>query len=242
MAEDGKCPSSFECGSLGTIRFPFTNQQHPRCGVLAINGCDDPNPDAPKTIQLTNTSPRFYVLYVELRTITIKDINLTNYLRTKSCKTFSNNISVPQSPSTSPLGSLYMKYNITLFRCNKSLTLNLPRRFHNYRECPDYNIYYGLPNVEIPKGYRWPTNLTECSNIQLSLKDESDTNDPFSFLYDEMQLEVLLSEDCAKCVQHQTGQCQLDSQGEFSCVRGGISRVVKKMILALALGNVIDCS
>ncbi|MED6214237.1 hypothetical protein PIB30_100985 [Stylosanthes scabra] len=217
--ENVKCPSSFECGSLGTIRFPFTNQHHPRCGVLAIHGCDDPNPDAPKFIQPTNTSPRFDVLYVEPHTITIKDTNITPYLGTKSCKTFSNNVSVPQSPSTSPLGSLYIKYNITLFRCNKSLTLNLPRRFYNYRKCPEYNIYYGPPNEEIPKGFRWPTNLTACSNIQLPLRDESDSNDPFSFLYDEMQVEVLLSEDCANCVQHQRGQCQLDAQAKFFCAR-----------------------
>ncbi|XLT10954.1 hypothetical protein HN51_056747 [Arachis hypogaea] len=223
MADDGECPSSFQCGSFGTIKFPFTDSRHPHCGVMPIHGCDDPNPDALKTIQLTNTTT-FTVLYVEPHTITIKDINLYYYLRSKSCKTFSNNITLPRIP-TSPLGSFYIKYNITLFRCNKSLTLNLPRRFHNYRVCPDYNIYYGPPNEEIPKGFQWPTNLTACSNIQLPLKDESDTSDPFSFLSDEMQLEVLLSDDCANCVQHQSGQCQLDTQGKFYCAKSPNSLV-----------------
>ncbi|XP_057732385.1 LEAF RUST 10 DISEASE-RESISTANCE LOCUS RECEPTOR-LIKE PROTEIN KINASE-like 2.1 isoform X2 [Arachis stenosperma] len=109
--------------------------------------------------------------------------------------------------------------------------------FHNYRVCPEYNIYYGPPTEEIPKGFQWPTNLTECSNIQLPLKDESDTSHPFPFVSDEMQLEVLLSDDWAKRVKHQRGQCQLDTQGKFYCAGSSSStnRLVKKMGLALAL-------
>ncbi|XP_052110691.1 LEAF RUST 10 DISEASE-RESISTANCE LOCUS RECEPTOR-LIKE PROTEIN KINASE-like 2.1 [Arachis duranensis] len=52
-----------------------------------------------------------------------------------------------------------------------------------------------------------------------------------------MELEALLSDDCAKCVQHQSGRCQLDTQGKFYCATGSSStnRLVKKMGLALAL-------
>ena len=217
-AQDGKCPSSFECGQLGTIKFPFTNTQNPHCGILAIHGCDDPK--APKSIQLSNTpTRRFNVVYVESLTITIIDEILRELLLSKSCESFSNNFTLPPSPS-SPFGSLYFKYNITLFRCNHSLSVALPKNFHNYTKCPGYNICYGPPRIGDPPNFKGPTSLTACSKVQLALKDESNRSDPFSFLSDEMLMEVQLSDACSKCIDHKRGQCQLDSQGKLYCVRG----------------------
>ena len=211
IAHVEKCPSSFECGYLGTIRFPFTISQRPHCGVLAIHGCDDQNPDAPNSIRLSNTR---HVLYVESHTIAIKDEILQSYLRSKSCKIFSNNYTLPPS---SPLGSVrVMNDNITLFRCNHSLNVTLRQNNYNYTKCPEYNVYYSPQNIGRL------SSLTPCSKIQLTRKDESDTTttDPFSLLSDEIFMEIQLSDDCRKCIDRERGQCQLDSQGKFYCVRG----------------------
>ncbi|KAK7280448.1 hypothetical protein RJT34_25512 [Clitoria ternatea] len=62
IAEDGKnCPSSFTCGFLDEIKFPFTDTQHPHCGLLAISGCNGSDPYAPKSVQLSH-SFNFYSL------------------------------------------------------------------------------------------------------------------------------------------------------------------------------------
>ena len=218
IAQDGKCPSSFECGNLGTINFPFTNTQRPNCGVLAIHGCDDPNPEALKSIQLTNAPiGRFHVLYVnDNNTLVIRDETQRNNLRSKSCKAFSNNYTLPPS---SPLGSVHVVNNKTLFRCNHSLHIILPPNVYNYRKCPEYNIYYGPP-IGNPQGFKLLSSLTSCSKIQLALKDESDTTDPFSFISDNILMEVQLSEDCKRCIHQEKGQCQLHKQGKFYCIRG----------------------
>ncbi|XP_061336774.1 LEAF RUST 10 DISEASE-RESISTANCE LOCUS RECEPTOR-LIKE PROTEIN KINASE-like 2.5 [Gastrolobium bilobum] len=215
-AHDGKCPPSFECGYLGQISFPFTITQRQDCGVLAIHGCDLKDPTAPKTIQLSNTTTtttRFpIVTSVDSKTITIADDVLRKNLLSKSCKTF-NNYTLPP---TSPLASFYIKYNITMFRCNHSLTLTIPK-FYNYSNCSDYNIYYYIPlNTAKAPGFKLPSSLAPCSTIQLPVRDQS-TSDPFDFLSPQVLIQVELSDDCHKCHRSQRGQCQLNNEGKFYC-------------------------
>ncbi|GMP58956.1 hypothetical protein CsSME_00022432 [Camellia sinensis var. sinensis] len=31
------CPQSFNCGKLGPIKFPFSNDTYPRCGLCTVN-------------------------------------------------------------------------------------------------------------------------------------------------------------------------------------------------------------
>ncbi|XP_061357746.1 LEAF RUST 10 DISEASE-RESISTANCE LOCUS RECEPTOR-LIKE PROTEIN KINASE-like 1.1 isoform X2 [Gastrolobium bilobum] len=226
-AHDGKCPPSFECGYLGQISFPFTITQRQDCGVLAIHGCDLKDPTAPKTIQLSNTTTttttRFpIVTSVDSKTITIADDVLRKNLHSKSCKTF-NNYSLPP---TSPLGSFYIKYNITMFRCNHSLTVTIPK-FYNYSNCSDYNIYYYIPlNTAKAPGFKLPSSLAPCSTIQLPVRDQS-TSDPFDFLSPQVLIQVELSDDCQKCHRHQRGQCQLNNEGKFYCLKGiGLSGII----------------
>ncbi|GAU14788.1 hypothetical protein TSUD_50000 [Trifolium subterraneum] len=60
------CPNSFDCGNLGLIKYPFTTVGFPNCGVLAIQGCDDINNTASKTIQLTNGGRHFQFQLMKL--------------------------------------------------------------------------------------------------------------------------------------------------------------------------------
>ncbi|KAK7280443.1 hypothetical protein RJT34_25507 [Clitoria ternatea] len=227
-AEDRKCPPSFDCGIVGEIKFPFTTTQQRHCGLLAIGGCEDPI--APKTIQLSNSTLK--VLRVEPRTIAIKDEGQQHYLRNRSCGAFSNNFT--QMPHASPLASFYLKYNITLFRCKHSLNFTLPKTFHNYSTCHEYNIYYWLPNTEVPLGFKWPESLASCSKIHLAVSDDS-TRDPFEFLSDIISIEVQLSGDCEKCL-HGSGQCQLDLQGKLFCAKAEHKSLAWKLGAGIGIG------
>ncbi|KAL2324121.1 hypothetical protein Fmac_023179 [Flemingia macrophylla] len=230
-AQDGNCPPTFDCGFLGLIKFPFTTTQQPHCGLLAIRGCEQHDPYAPKTIQLNILTPTFYsVLQVEPRTIVIRDDVQYQYLKTKNnCKTFTNNFTLPQ---TSPLASFRIKYNITIFRCNRSLKPTLPNYFYKYSRCPSYDIYYGNPNTETPLGFKWPSSLTPCSTIQLAVEGKS-TNNPFEFLSPSYAIEIQLSDACESCLRHGKGQCFLDSKAKFYCAKENKSLAWK---LALGIG------
>ncbi|KAG4394873.1 hypothetical protein GLYMA_20G119300v4 [Glycine max] len=57
------CPDSFDCGTLGTFSFPFTTVERHNCGVLAIQGCNDPNQTSVKYVQLNNKGKPFQVTH-----------------------------------------------------------------------------------------------------------------------------------------------------------------------------------
>ncbi|KAK7357762.1 hypothetical protein VNO80_17058 [Phaseolus coccineus] len=232
--QTGKCPPSLDCGLLGQIQFPFTTTEQPHCGLLAIHGCQH-DPSAPKTLQLgtSTTSTSYSVLKVEPRTIVFADDEQERYLRNKSCKAFSKNVTLPH---TSPLASFRIKYNISIFRCNHSLKPSLPNYFHNYPNCsPEYDIFYAHPNTLSYTGFQWPSSLAPCSAIQLPLEGVP-SEDPFQFLTGNIVVEVQLSHECERCLDGK-GQCLLDTKGEFNCTTAsaGSRSWVVKMVLALAL-------
>ena len=215
-AQDGGCPTSFSCGYLGQITFPFTVIQHPHCGALAIRGCNDTT--APKSIQLGSPPSKqfFNVTYLEGDTITITDNEAhRKNLLSKNCRAF-HNLSVPP---TSPLASFYIKFNITMFKCNRSLRVNPPKSFRNYTNCSGYDIYYELQNIVRPPPFKVPNSLAQCTQCQAAIRD-SPTDDPFEFLSPQNAIVVQLSDDCKKCLYHQGGRCQLDIQGKFHCDQG----------------------
>lgn len=190
--------------------------QHPQCGALAILGCDNKNTNAPKIIQLGSPPSKqfFTVTYVEPDAITIAENEAQRKkLQSKNCQAF-HNFTVPP---TSPLASFYNKYNITMFKCNHSLSVIPPKPFYNYTNCPGYSIYYGLQNSA--GNFKVPSSLAQCTVYQVAIRD-SPTDDPFDFLSPEFQIQVQLSDDCNKCLRHRGGQCQLDIHKNFYCAKG----------------------
>lgn len=216
--DDGKCSPSFNCGYLGLIKFPFTTTKQPHCGLLAIHDCEQHYQHAPRTVQLSNsTSKQYTVLQIEPRTIIITDDEQDHYLRNKSCKTFSNNFTLHHN---TPLASFYIKYNITIFRCNHSLRGSLHEGFNKYSNCShQYHIYYGYPNTETPLDSKWPRSLAPCSTIQLATQATS-TVDPFQFLSGNIAIEVQLTDDCERCLLDGKPQCSLDTEGKLNCAKG----------------------
>ncbi|KAK2405272.1 LEAF RUST 10 DISEASE-RESISTANCE LOCUS RECEPTOR-LIKE PROTEIN KINASE 1.1 [Trifolium repens] len=238
-AQDGRCPTSFSCGNLGQITFPFTVTESPHCGILAISGCDNNGIASPKTIQLGKppSNQSFIVTYVDHDTITVEDVALREKLQLKDCQAFNNFV----VPPTSPLASFYIKYNTTMFKCNHSLNITLHGNFsfYKYTNCSGYNLYYDLLNSVRPRGFKVPSSLAQCTQCQVAIRDFP-TTDPFEFVSPEISIEVQLSDDCNKCLRHQGGQCQLDNQGKFFCAQvAEAKRLAWKLGLGIGLLVVI---
>ncbi|RHN82398.1 putative glycerophosphodiester phosphodiesterase, protein kinase RLK-Pelle-LRK10L-2 family [Medicago truncatula] len=231
-AQDGGCPTSFSCGYLGQITFPFTVTQYPHCGILAISGCDQKNTSAPNSIQLGKMPSKqsLIVTYVEGNTITVSDETQQKYLLSKKCQAFHN---YPVPPTT-PLGSFYIKFNITMFKCNRSLKVTPPKSFQNYANCSGYDIYYDLQNIVRPPPFKVPNSLAQCTQCQAAVRDMPN-DDPFEFLSPQISIVVQLSDDCNQCLHHQGGRCRLDIQGKFHCAEGNRGWFVKMLILGVGV-------
>ncbi|KAK2405283.1 LEAF RUST 10 DISEASE-RESISTANCE LOCUS RECEPTOR-LIKE PROTEIN KINASE 2.5 [Trifolium repens] len=232
--DDGRCPTSFSCGELGNITFPFTVRQHPHCGILAISGCDHKNTSSPKTIQLgkTPSEQSLIVTYVDGYITTVTEEAQRKNLLSKKCEAFHN---FPLPPS-SPLGSFYMKYNtITMFKCNHSLSITTPKLFVKYTNtnCSGFNIYYDPQNADKPPGFKVPNSLAKCTMFHVAIRDVP-TSDPFYFRSPETSIEVQLSGDCNKCFRHRGGQCQL-VHGKFHCSQGSRNWFVKALVLGVGV-------
>ncbi|KAK7269798.1 hypothetical protein RIF29_22534 [Crotalaria pallida] len=146
------------------------------------------------------------------KVITLSDEEFHKRLDNKTCDILKNNYTLPPP---SPLVSMYIKYNVTLFHCKHNLNIKPPARYYRY-SCNDYDIYYdnvlSSPNITEVHNFFSP-----CSVLQLPSKDITDTTDIKSFVSSQLALEVVLSDDCAECCIDRGGLCQLDSNKKFSC-------------------------
>ncbi|XP_028768280.1 uncharacterized protein LOC114725875 [Neltuma alba] len=118
---DDKCPPSFDCGNLGSLRFPFTKHEQTHCGLFAVRGCDGPSLN--KTIQLQKNGRTLQLTNVvqqEKLIITVFDPD-----RHRTCDVASNcNMLFPQN---SPLASFRFEHNVeSLFRCKHDLHFRPP--------------------------------------------------------------------------------------------------------------------
>ncbi|XP_020225288.1 LEAF RUST 10 DISEASE-RESISTANCE LOCUS RECEPTOR-LIKE PROTEIN KINASE-like 1.1 [Cajanus cajan] len=233
------CPHSFTCGHLGTFYYPFTKAEQPHCGLLPIHDCD--NPHSPIiTIQLEKNGKNLELNGItQQNAISILDEDFHKSLQQNTCGTLNNNYSLP---SPSPLYSIYIKYNVTLFRCKQGLKINQPPKHYLKYPCHgyEYDIYYdSLPS---PNNEEAHNLFSSCSVFQLPSKDKTDTKDILSFVTAEMVLQVLLSNDCDECYNHRGGQCRLDSNQKFYCDTGSKKSKDKILKLKLILGLVTGLS
>ncbi|KRG90889.1 hypothetical protein GLYMA_20G120200v4 [Glycine max] len=216
-----ECPPSFPCGYLDNISFPFTLTERPDCGLLPIRNCDDPLKH--KMIQLQKNGEWFQLVRVAqlfsspttpLTTFQFRDTNLYHLLQNESCEAFGNNYTLPHSSGFA--ASLYIQYNTTLFRCNRSLHVSPPTNMSHYTKCPDYDLYYNITAAE-------DASLRACTKVLLPIKDVPDANNPFTFVTADILTKVALTDERAACHYRRGGQCQLDSREKFCC-----TNVIKK--------------
>ncbi|KAM3692972.1 hypothetical protein ACJW31_08G129600 [Castanea mollissima] len=196
--------SSFQCGKLGIIGFPFTDSSHPLCGLLPVK-CDE----MPPTIQLGWGRGPYEVINISYTNTTlitrIKDLLLSDALNTQKCESVTN-FTLPNSP--------FISFKLTtpsqtLFKCNRTLGIASPRNFTR-RNCGDYSLYYSHLNDD---SQSFPA---QCSIIQLPRKKHSDKDTLFSLLSAEFDLEVNVSEACSSCYGG-GGHCELEQNGKFQC-------------------------
>ena len=209
--------SSFHCGNLGIIGFPFFDITNPFCGGLLPVNCDK----TPPTIQpdwwwsgreyevinfsYTNTTQS---------TTHIKDLSLSDHLNTQKCE-FLTNLTFLHFPFisyeiTSP--------NQTLFKCNRTLPITSPTNFKKLNCNDDYNIYYSHSN------HTPPSSLSKCSIIQLPKREkqpvrkdlERENDQLLSLITAEFDLEVHVSDACTRCYDR-GGRCEHDMKGIFYC-------------------------
>ena len=200
--------SSFQCGYLGIIGFPFFNSKYPICGGLLAVNCDGTLPTIQQELggrkcEVINISYTNTTLY----TTRIKDPLLSDYFNNRNCESLTNS-TFPSSPSIS--------YEITspkqtLFKCNRTSNITSPENFKNI-SCGDYNIYYSLSN------HSSPSSFTECSIIQVPQNEHPDKDELFSLLSSEFDLKVHVSDACSSC-HARGGQCEVqkEDKDKFYC-------------------------
>ncbi|XP_057422651.1 LEAF RUST 10 DISEASE-RESISTANCE LOCUS RECEPTOR-LIKE PROTEIN KINASE-like 2.4 [Lotus japonicus] len=224
----GECPPSFSCGYLGNISFPFTKTERQDCGFLPIPNCDDP------MIQLQNQGKLFTVLGVShsqtsptATTVHLRDNHLYTLLESRNCEAFRDNYTLPP---TSHFASFHIRYNVTMFRCNRTLHVSPPKYVHKYTKCHDYDLFYSY-NITAEN------SLAACTKVQLPIKDVPDSGDPFTFVTADIFTEVKLTEECANCHYHHRGQCQLDSRDRFYCANSS-DKTGKKVLIVTTVALV----
>lgn len=217
-AHPDDCPDSFDCGSLGTIGYPFTKTQFLECGTLAIQGCDDLNKTAVKHVQLSSGGKLFQVRQVDSHwpySISIVDEDFSNLiLHHNACEAFGyNNITLPPP---SPSGTFYMKSNITVFKCNRSHRVDPPNNFFKNSTCPHSRFYFGPPIPDDNESLH--SSAASCSVSHLPvIEGFALSGNPFPFLTDEITIQLQSSDYCHHCYRDRKGHCRLNGNGEVYC-------------------------
>ncbi|KAI9088615.1 hypothetical protein K1719_029729 [Acacia pycnantha] len=233
------CPSSFQCGELGTFHFPFTKPELQHCGFITVHGCDD-HPSSNKSIELDkNNGTKLWLLtgVNNKNTITVLDEDLGKLLKSKSsCHLFDTNLS-SSLPPNSALVSFQILNNNTWIKCGHCHNVSRPTGFSKY-VCSDYDVYWegssrlkhNNNNIQKPTG-----SFPNCSVLELPSTDMSHrTHDPLSFLTSQIVIQVRLSHECNNCYYHLGGQCLLDANNEFYCKSEDTS---KGYMLGFGLGT-----
>ncbi|KAI8539057.1 hypothetical protein RHMOL_Rhmol09G0151800 [Rhododendron molle] len=224
LHSSSSCPSSFNCGKLPPLKFPFTNNTHPRCGWFNVS-CDEPVPQ----VKLGADGRSYQITDFSDDTISLKDHLLETQIKSKDCN-FSDFINPLNTHTHSVSFTLFP--NLTLFRCaNNEFEMETEKRFpiNNYipyrggsKSCHGYTVYFSYPNQpgdQVPT----PGNIPEnCVFFQLPVASSDDwprnLGDPFNLLTSEFSVEYHLSEECLDCHEH-GGQCPRVDTGEFQCMR-----------------------
>ncbi|KAL7240393.1 hypothetical protein ACSBR2_006110 [Camellia fascicularis] len=207
------CPQSFNCGKLGPIKFPFSNDTYPRCGLCTVN-CSEPVP----IIKLGWKNKPYEVMeFLNDEAVNVSDKWLGDLISSKSCDIFSN-LTLFSGPS-GPI-SYTISPNLTLFKCptHSSSKPQLQPEIYSFSNCSGYTVYYTDPNQHTPTHAYLSS---DCVVIQLpmlpSIRNRN-VSDLFSLLAYEFIIGLHMSKECYEC-RHNGGQCPSPGLGEFHCIK-----------------------
>ncbi|GER43872.1 receptor-like protein kinase [Striga asiatica] len=210
---DSSCPSSFECGDLGTLEFPLSNRRD--CGLFMVENCTAQFPvihfgaddGHPYTILRKLSANRFL----------INDEVISVHLRTSVCFGL-RNLSLPLSP----LASFTVTPNMTVFLCSSQLSYERNFEHYNYTNCSPFQVYYRYPST----GYPVPDNVpSDCSVIQVPVGSGRNPYNLTDLISSEYIVEWNVSEDCYEC-HHEGGKCLTNHMNHFHCDRDNRRRKV----------------
>ncbi|KAI8023545.1 LEAF RUST 10 DISEASE-RESISTANCE LOCUS RECEPTOR-LIKE PROTEIN KINASE-like 1.1 [Camellia lanceoleosa] len=216
------CPQSFNCGKLGPIKFPFSNDStYSRCGLCTVN-CSEPVPK----LHFWWMEERYEVKeFLNDEAVNVRD----KLISSNSCDIFSTSL-LPH-PTTSI--SYTISPNLTLFKCptNSRSKPQMQTEVYSFSNCSGYTVYYIDPYQHTPT----PANLpSDCKVIYLpmlpSIRNQS-VSDLFSLLAYEFTIGLHVSKECNEC-HHNGGQCS-SAGPEFHCIKDE-GRSNLKLILGAA--------
>ncbi|GAA0150504.1 transmembrane signal receptor [Lithospermum erythrorhizon] len=225
------CQKEFECGSLGTMSFPFSNVSYKDCGFFFVNCSAVPHP----TVKLwAELDWLFYILYQN------KSILRIQY-PFKNCNSF-----VQEFPNNSAI-SLTIQSNVTMLKCNRNKdgsyvdnwVVPSSNKFGHCEENYFFDIYHNYSNGRF-FNYSGSVPLG-CSIIKLPMLNpnfSADVNkELFNFLADEWVLEWNLSDSCKSC-RNRGGRCEVDQFNNFKCSEDNNS----KSIILITVFGALTCS
>ncbi|CAL5396616.1 unnamed protein product [Camellia sinensis] len=223
------CPESFNCGKLGLIKFPFSNDTYPRCGLCTVN-CSEPVP----IIYLGWTHQPYEVKeFLNDEAVNVSDKYLRKLISSNSCDIFSKSLFPYPTPSISYTISPNLS---SLFKCptNGGSKPQLQTEVYSFSNCTGYTVYYTDPNQHT----QIPANLSpDCEVIKLPMLPSIrsiNLSDLFSLLAYEFTIGLHVSKECYEC-RHNGGQCR--GLGEFHCIKDEGSHL--KVVLATVIPGVI---
>ncbi|PIN14984.1 Serine/threonine protein kinase [Handroanthus impetiginosus] len=225
---ESKCQDSFNCGNLGSLEFPLSNE--PKCGLFFVN-CASPIP----VIQFGFEGP-LYIIRQKLSTnkFRVQDLFLNSHLRDRDavCLAFGNSF-VPNSPFI----SFAISPALTIFSCSKSLdpddTEKIKDYFKNYRHythCDGLTLYYSNQDNNVPTDI--PRN---CSTVQMPRKSDRNSSDLFERLSPEFDLEWHIYPDCLSC-HHRGGKCVVSNDNHIGC-EGYAGKSRRTLVIALTIAG-----
>ncbi|KAJ8548273.1 hypothetical protein K7X08_030742 [Anisodus acutangulus] len=237
------CTDEFECGSLGVMKFPFTNSSNPKCGLYKFDCLAKPYP------KFELGGHKYDALVKKGDFFLLSDPELQKHLDNKNCNSFNTKFSFPNSP----LISFQIVPNLTLYRCkhshnntiqNQKTTDSFFRDFERYNKCEDFNVYYRHPKISLGNTSAKIYGILpkHCSLVQLPIplptSSKSHSSDLFELLTSSILLDWELSKDCHYCLD-KGGKCLIADEHKFRCSKGerGQSKL-KMIILASVLGGV----
>ncbi|XP_059315945.1 uncharacterized protein LOC132066734 [Lycium ferocissimum] len=199
---ESNCTDEFECGTLGVMKFPFTNSSNPERGLCKFNCQAKPYP------KIDLGGHKYDALVKKGDFFLVSDPKLHKQLENKNCKSFYKKISFP----ISPLITFQIVPNLTLYRCkhshgtNQKATDSFFQSFDRYNKREEFNVYYRHPrktlgNTSAKISGKLPKH---CSLVQLPIPlptpSKSYSNDLFELLTSNILLDWELSKDCHDCV------------------------------------------
>ncbi|PIN26092.1 Serine/threonine protein kinase [Handroanthus impetiginosus] len=202
---ESKCQESFNCGYLGSLKFPLSDQ--PGCGLFLVNCTAIP------LIQFRPGGLWYSIIQkISANKFKVADGSLNLYMGNRNCFAFRNT-----SILDSPLSSFSISPNLTIFRCSNFLHPDdrekIKYYFKNYRNytlCDGYTLYYRDQDNDVPIDI-----VEKCSVVQMPVKHALESGDLFEQLSPEFELEWNISSDCLSC--HSRGRKCVASNDQIHC-------------------------